>query len=124
MEEDRDFALVAELEVAGCVRGASEPARDVAVVTHLLAARSIVEFLVADVALLRIFELINIAGVISIRSSRLRNSISSGSISSRESSNSLAGLSEWKTFTLSNFCVSGMIQRKTTFYAKLVARCS
>ena len=31
-------------------------------VAHLLAARSIVEFLVADVALLHIFELIDIAG--------------------------------------------------------------
>ena len=36
MEEDRDFDLVAELEVAGCVRGASEPAGDVAVVAYLL----------------------------------------------------------------------------------------
>ena len=60
MEKDRDFDLVAELEVAGGMRGTSEPAGDVTVVAHLLAARSIVEFLVADVALLRILELIDI----------------------------------------------------------------
>ncbi len=61
MKEYRDLYLVSELQVTGCVRGASEPARDVAVVAHLLAARSIVEFLVADVTLLRIFEVVDIA---------------------------------------------------------------
>ncbi len=60
--EHRDFNLVAELEIARCVRCASEPARDVRVIAHLLAAWSIGEFLVADVTLLRIFELIDIAG--------------------------------------------------------------
>ena len=52
---------MAELEVAGGMCGASDPAGDVRVVAHLLAARRIVDFLVADVTLLRIFELINIA---------------------------------------------------------------
>ena len=61
MKEDRDFYLVAELEVAACVRSASEPAGDVTVVAHLLAARSIGELFVADVTLLRIFIMIDIA---------------------------------------------------------------
>ena len=60
MKEDRDLDLVAELEVAGCVRGSSEPARDVAVVAHLGATLRISEFLVTDVALLRIFIMIDI----------------------------------------------------------------
>ena len=61
MKEHRDFYLVTEFEVAGCVRGASEPAGDVAVVANLLSAWGIGELLVADVALLRIFEVVDIA---------------------------------------------------------------
>ena len=61
MEDHRDLDLVTKFEVAGCVRGASEPSGDMTVVAHLLAARSIGELLVADVTLLRIIEVVDIA---------------------------------------------------------------
>ena len=60
MNEYWGFYLVTELEGAGGVRGTSEPAGDVTVVANPLAARSFVEIFVADVALLRIIEPINI----------------------------------------------------------------
>ena len=60
MKEHGYLDLVAEFEIARCVRCASEPAGDVTVIAYLLAARCIVKLLVANIALLRIFELINI----------------------------------------------------------------